>query len=191
MKTDLEKLKEECESCQKCSLATTRTKVVFGKGNINPSVLIIGEAPGKNEDLSGEPFVGAAGKVLDNLMAIAGLKNQYYVANILKCRPPNNRNPLKDEKKLCTPFLEKQISILSPKIIITLGNHATEFMLKDTFENYPGITKLRGTPINNKDGLTIFPTFHPAAAIYDNKKMVVIEEDFKTLGSILKDNKVL
>lgn len=186
----LEKLKKECEGCQKCSLHKSRTNIVFGRGSEHPRVMVIGEAPGKNEDLSGEPFVGAAGKKLDKLFVFAGLlPEDYYIGNILKCRPPNNRDPLEDEKKLCTPYLDKQIGILKPDIILTLGNHATKYMFGQSNINYPGITKVRGKIAFGKDGRQFFPTFHPAAAIYDKNKQVILEQDFKNLGKILRDMK--
>ncbi|MEG2557997.1 MAG: uracil-DNA glycosylase, partial [Raoultibacter sp.] len=127
----LEELRMQVEACQKCALAQGRTQTVFGAGDPNARVMIIGEAPGKNEDLQGEPFVGAAGKYLNELLGYAGLvREDIFIANVLKCRPPSNRNPLPEEIELCAPFLREQTRTIDPDIIVTLGNFATKFILK-------------------------------------------------------------
>jgi DNA polymerase len=184
--SELEELKIICEHCQRCDLARTRTKVVFGRGNEHPLVVVCGEAPGAKEDSTGEPFVGAAGKKLDELFTKAGLTpDDYYILNTIKCRPPENRDPSDAEKAACLNYLDEQIALLDPEIIVTLGNHATKYMLED--ENYPGITALRGKPTVGRGGRRFFPTFHPAAAIYDRSKMSTLEEDFAELGRIVRE----
>ncbi|NLG10542.1 MAG: uracil-DNA glycosylase, partial [Coriobacteriaceae bacterium] len=131
----------EVDGCRRCQLCETRTTIVFGVGNPDAEVMFIGEAPGKQEDLGAEPFIGAAGKYLNSLLGIAGLKREeIYIANILKCRPPQNRNPLPEEIEACTTFLRDQVRAVNPDILVTLGNFATRFILKTD----RGITGLRG-----------------------------------------------
>lgn len=186
--SELDDLKKKCENCHLCPLARTRIKVVFGKGSENPKIVCCGESPGRNEDETGLPFVGAAGKVLDGLFAKAGLtEKDYYVLNTVKCRPPENRDPTDAEKEICTKWLDKQIAILNPDIILTLGNHATKYMFGQSGIDFPGITAVRGKLAIGKDGRKYFPTFHPAAAIYDRSKMEIIENDFAELKKILTE----
>lgn len=143
--------------------------------------MIVGEAPGKNEDLTGEPFVGAAGKMLDSMLARAGIKRRdVYIANICKCRPPSNRNPKRAEIDACTPWLRQQLELVRPDCVITLGNFATRFIL----QTKEGITSLRGR-VHTVDGLSVLPMFHPAACIYDRSKVAALEADFDLLGTIL------
>ena len=180
----LNELREQVSACHKCPLAEGRTQTVFGAGNPNARVMIIGEAPGKNEDLQGVPFVGAAGKKLDALLEIAGLDRErdVFIANVLKCRPPSNRDPKAEEIEMCSPFLRDQTRTIDPQVIVTLGNFATKFILKTEV----GITQLHGK-VQHAGKFTVFPIFHPAAAIYDRKKQVALEEDFATLGRILNE----
>ena len=167
--------------CRRCELCEGRTHVVFGDGSPDAKVLIVGEAPGKNEDLQGKPFVGAAGKYLDELLAIAGLeREEVYIANVLKCRPPGNRNPKPEEIQACADYLREQTRIISPEYIVTLGNFATKFILRTDV----GITRLRGT-LQRAGRFKVFPVFHPAAAIYDRSKQPVLEDDFAKLGELL------
>jgi DNA polymerase len=143
--------------------------------------MLVGEAPGRSEDVRGEPFVGAAGRLLDELLASAGLKRDtVYIANILKCRPPANRNPQTIEIKTCTPFLRDQIRLVNPDVLVTLGNFASRFMLETT----EGITQLRGT-VRHHEQLMVLPVFHPAAALYDSSKRGVLFEDFELIGRLL------
>lgn len=159
----LEKLFQTVKNCQKCPLYKSRTHLVFGKGNPKTKLMLIGEAPGREEDLRGEPFVGAAGKLLTTLLNEVGIKREeIYITNILKCRPPRNRDPLPEEIKACIPILQAQIQIISPRIICTLGKFATQTLL-NTEE---GIAKLRGKLLKFKEGILLIPTFHPAACIY-------------------------
>lgn len=180
----LNELREQVSACHKCPLADGRTQTVFGAGNLNARVMIIGEAPGKNEDLQGVPFVGAAGKKLDALLEIAGLDRErdVFIANVLKCRPPSNRDPKAEEIEMCSPFLREQTRTIDPQVIVTLGNFATKFILKTEV----GITQLHGK-VQHAGKFTVFPIYHPAAAIYDRKKQVALEEDFATLGHILNE----
>ena len=174
-------IEEQVAQCRRCPLCDGRTQTVFGVGNPEARVLFIGEAPGKNEDLQGEPFVGAAGKYLNELLAIAGLtRDEVYIANVLKCRPPGNRNPRPEEIEVCAPFLREQTRTIDPEFIVTLGNFATKFVLKTDM----GITRLHGT-LQQAGKFKVFPIFHPAAALYDGSKRIALEDDFTTLGELL------
>ena len=177
----LDELKQQVEACHACPLAEGRTNIVFGVGNPDARVMIIGEAPGKNEDLQGEPFVGAAGQFLNELLAVAGLKREdVYIANVLKCRPPGNRDPQVEEIQTCTPFLREQTRTISPDYLVTLGNFSTKFVLKTDV----GITRLHGQ-LQQAGKFKVFPIFHPAAALYDPKKREMLMEDFAKLGRLL------
>ena len=165
-------------------MCDTRTNAVPGKGNPNADVILIGEAPGKNEDQKGEPFVGSAGKILNDMLDSAGIKrNDVYITNIVKCRPPNNRVPTKDEEDSCLDFITQEIEIINPKIICVLGNTAYNTLLGGK-----EITKNHGKVIEN-DGKKYFVTFHPAATIYNQKLVNELKKDFKKLAELLKDRK--
>ncbi len=156
-------LADEAASCSRCRLAATRSQVVFSDGNARSSLFLIGEAPGREEDLQGRPFVGRSGKLLDKLLweEMNITRDNYYIANIIKCRPPDNRNPLPDEVSACRHFLVGQISLIAPKVIIALGNFAAKTILCSE----EGITKLRGNVFDMNVGnvnLKIVPTFHPS-----------------------------
>lgn len=167
--------------CRKCGLCETRTNVVPGSGNPHAKVMFIGEAPGKNEDLQGKPFVGAAGQTLDGQLERIGLaRESVYIANILKCRPPNNRDPAPDEIQACTPWLREQIKAIHPTVLVTMGNFSTKFVLQTT----TGITHLRGQ-VQVTGPFRVIPTFHPAAAIYDRSKVAALESDFDLLRLLL------
>ena len=179
----LEEIRAQVEGCRRCPLADGRTQTVFGVGNPSARVLIVGEAPGKNEDLQGEPFVGAAGKFLNELLGIAGLRREdVFIANVLKCRPPGNRDPRPEEIELCTPYLREQTRTINPEFIVTLGNFSTKFILKTEV----GITRLHGT-LQRAGRFKVFPIFHPAAALYDGSKREALENDFATLGQLLRE----
>lgn len=176
----LDDLRMRAESCTACPLSETRTRTVFGCGPSDARVMLVGEAPGKNEDEQGLPFVGKAGHQLDELLSLAGLsRDLVFIANVLKCRPPKNRNPRRDEIAACSSFLEGQISAIDPLVIVTLGNFPTRFVLgsKD------GITELRGREFS-VDGRVVIPVYHPAATIYDRKKLPVLEDDFRFIGRV-------
>jgi uracil-DNA glycosylase family 4 len=179
-----EKLKEfyyRVKNCSSCELGSTRINFVFGSGNANASILFIGEAPGKNEDLQGKPFVGQAGKILDGLLAGIGLsRNEVFIANVLKCRPPENRDPAIDEINTCKQYLFEQIEIIDPAIICTLGKYSTQLILNTT----EGITKLRGN-IFKINGRLVLPINHPAAALYAPSRISVLKEDFSRIKSVL------
>lgn len=175
---DLAKNTEICKNCK---------NVVVGKGNLGASILFVGEAPGRNEDEQGLPFVGAAGRNLDKLLAGAGLSlNDVYVTNILKCRPPENRDPLPDEVKAHTPWLMRQIKEMKPKVICSLGNHATKFFLSgcnpEGMDEQPGITSIHGkVRMIEIDGMKVklIPLFHPAAIIYNQRLKAEWEKDME------------
>ena len=178
----LEEISALAQACHACTLADGRTQTVFGVGNPHARVMLVGEAPGKNEDLQGEPFVGAAGQNLNAMLESAGLKREeIYIANVLKCRPPSNRDPRPEEIELCTPFLREQTRTINPEYIVTLGNFATKFILKTDL----GITRLHGK-LQRAGRFKVFPIYHPAAAIYDKAKQAALEEDFATLGRMLR-----
>lgn len=180
--TNLQELEKIVKNCQHCPLKETRTNVVFGVGSPNADLMFIGEAPGYHEDLKGEPFVGAAGRLLDELLiSILGLtRKEVYIANVLKCRPPGNRDPLPEEVEHCLPFLLKQIDLIDPAVISTLGNHAARAILKKPVN----ISKIHGQAVAS-DNRWIFPTYHPAAALYTATIKKLLEEDFKKLGELL------
>ena len=168
--------------CHKCTLGETRTNVVPGAGNPRAKIMFIGEAPGKNEDLKGQPFVGAAGNLLNQLLERIGLEREdIYIANILKCRPPKNRDPRPDEIDACVPWLREQIKAVHPTILVTMGNFSTKFILQTT----TGITQLRGK-VRKTGPFRVIPTFHPAAAIYDRSKITALEEDFDLIRELLE-----
>lgn len=180
--SDLDGLCAWIGDCHRCPLGDTRTTLVFGTGDPHARLMLIGEAPGRNEDLRGEPFVGAAGHLLDELLESIGLqRDDVYIANILKCRPPGNRDPLPEEVATCTPFLTEQVRLIDPLVVATLGNHATRFVL-DTARP---ISALRGR-LFEKDGRRIVPIFHPASALYDRSKAQVLFEDFQRLKVVLE-----
>jgi uracil-DNA glycosylase len=178
----LEALSEHVGDCRRCPLAATRTRLVFGVGDPHARLMLIGEAPGKNEDLTGEPFVGAAGKLLDELLASIGAdRPQVYIANVVKCRPPGNRDPEPLEIDTCAPFLARQTELIAPDVIVTLGRFAAHAVLK---VNTP-ITAIRGK-LFHREGREIVPVFHPAAALYDGSKRDVLFDDFKRIRVVLQ-----
>ena len=155
-------IEAEARECVRCPLAESRTQVVFGVGNPSADLMFVGEAPGREEDLKGEPFVGRAGKLLDQLvLEEMGLtRDSCYVGNVLKCRPPGNRDPKPEEIESCRPYLEAQIELIDPSVLVTLGNFATKLLLNTT----QGITKVRGQTYRYR-GAALVPTFHPSAAL--------------------------
>lgn len=180
----LDEIRAVLGDCRLCQLCQTRTNIVFGVGNPHARVMFVGEAPGKNEDLQGEPFVGRAGENLNGILSLAGLRREeIYIANVLKCRPPGNRNPAADEVLACSPFLREQIRSIWPDIIVTLGNPATHFVLKTEV----GITKLRGR-FHQMGHFTVMPTFHPAAALRNPAWQELLEADFRMLGQYLAEH---
>ncbi len=173
----LNELRSITNKCTRCELSRGRTNVVFGHGNPRADLMFIGEGPGFNEDKQGLPFVGAAGKLLTKAIEAIGLKREeVYIANIVKCRPPNNRNPKSGEIEKCLPFLRWQVKIIAPKIIVCLGSVSAKTIIDKDFK----ITKGRGQWIEKK-GIKIIPTFHPAAILRDENKKRPFWEDFKKI----------
>lgn len=172
-----EALEHDCKNCLECSLWETRTNVVFGVGNQNAEVLFIGEGPGANEDAQGVPFVGRAGHLLDDMLEIIGLKrDDVYIANIVKCRPPENRDPLGVEQDACIGYLRRQVALLRPKIIVCLGRIAAMRIIKPDFK----ITREHGQWFE-KNGFQMMAVYHPAALLRDPRRRPESFEDFKGL----------
>ena len=158
----LDALRDEALGCTRCPLAATRTQVVFGVGDADADLMFVGEGPGAEEDKQGIPFVGRAGQLLTRLIEGIGFtREQVYIANVVKCRPPGNRDPQPEEIEACRPYLEGQLAFLRPRVVVTLGNFATKLLL----ETKDGITKLRGKEFPYRDGAVLIPTFHPAAVL--------------------------
>ncbi len=178
---NLDELRIQAEACTACVLSETRTNVVFGAGSPLARVMFVGEAPGKSEDEQGVPFVGRAGQLLTTLLEEIGLtRGDAYIANVLKCRPPNNRDPRQDEIDSCKGYLRSQIDLIDPAVVMTLGNFATKLLLRtDT-----GITRLRGRVYPWWRGMLV-PTFHPAAVLRDPRRMDEIRADFDLARRVL------
>lgn len=176
MNEALRELESVAKVCTLCRLSETRTQVVFGTGDPQAELMLIGEAPGFNEDQQGEPFVGAAGQLLTRLLAEIGLaREDVYIANVIKCRPPNNRDPLQDEIDCCKDYLRGQITLVDPKVVMTLGNFASKLLLRTE----TGITRLRGRTYPWWQGRLLVPTFHPAAALRSGNKLIAeMQDDF-------------
>lgn len=177
-------LRSACLTCQKCALADTRTHVVFGVGRTDAEVVLIGEGPGENEDLTGEPFVGKGGKLLDDMLSLIGLDRtkNIYIANIVKCRPPHNRDPLNTEQEACIGWLRRQIDLIDPKLIICLGRIAAMVLIKPDFK----ITKEHGQWFQ-VDGREVMALFHPAALLRDPRRRPETFEDLKALEQKIKE----
>jgi len=174
----LEKIAADVRGCPLCKLARTRKNAVPGEGQISAKIMFIGEAPGRSEDEKGKPFVGAAGRILDNLLKKAGIeRSQVFVTNMVKCRPPNNRVPEEDELVACRPYLDRQIALIKPKVICILGRTAYSSILGGT-----SITAHRGRIIE-RSGQKYFSTFHPAAVIYNKNLRSTLEADLKKLAA--------
>ncbi len=180
--TKLKNLKDQILKDGICpELASTATQLVFGDGNPDAQIVFIGEAPGKNEDLKGLPFVGAAGKFLDEMLATINLeRDDIYITNIVKYRPPNNRDPLPEEKSAFLPYLQQQMAIIQPKVIVTLGRHSMECFL-------PGlkISEVHGQA-KRKNGQVYLPLFHPAAALYNGGMRQTLLDDFATIPAVIE-----
>jgi DNA polymerase len=177
----------EASVCVACRLAQGRTQVVYGVGNSDADLLFIGEGPGYHEDKQGEPFVGAAGQLLNRMLAEIGTRREdVYIANVVKCRPPGNRDPLPDEIEACSPWLAEQVQLIDPHIVVTLGNFATRYVL----ERPASISRVRGQRFNWR-GRTVIPTFHPAAVLHGggeaSSQMQALRADFQTIKEALAD----
>ena len=185
--TALEEMSLEASTCTRCRLASGRTQVVFGAGNPDADIMFIGEGPGYHEDKQGEPFVGAAGQLLTKLLSEIGLgRGDVYIANVVKCRPPGNRDPLPDEIEACTPWLQGQIDSIRPRVIVTLGNFATRFIL----DRPTSISRVRGQRFD-VNGTTVVPTFHPAAILHgggeSSSQMQALRDDFAAIKRIAEE----
>ncbi len=184
MDSELETTRQKVIECTKCELSKTRTNAVPGKGNFQSDVIFVGEAPGRNEDKNGEPFVGIAGQRLNIALENAGVSREsIYITNVVKCRPPNNRVPTMSERNTCQDYLQKEISIIKPKIICILGNTAFNSILGGS-----EITKYRGK-IVKKDKQFYFLTVHPAATIYNQELITVLKEDIAKLFDLIRELK--
>ena len=178
-----EELKQECLNCRACALCETRTQVVFGVGDPNAEVLFIGEAPGANEDLRGEPFVGRGGKLLDDMMAMIGLKrSNIYITNSVKCRPPENRDPMNTEKDACRGYLRRQVKLMRPKIIVCLGRISAMELIREDFK----ITKEHGQ-FFEKNGVLMMALYHPAALLRNPNLKPYAFEDMKALQAKIRE----
>ena len=178
----LRELAEQIAVCPKCDLSKTRGRAVPGEGNPNADIVFVGEGPGFHEDQQGRPFVGAAGKFLDELLASIGLNRKgVYICNVIKCRPPGNRDPLPGEIAECKPWLDQQLEAIKPKVIVTLGRFSMT-------RYFPGqaISRIHGQP-RRIDGIMVVPMYHPAAALHQASLRRTIEDDFKKLPALVKD----
>jgi DNA polymerase len=185
MTRTLAEVAAEAADCIKCRLSAGRTQVVFGVGDPDADLMFIGEGPGFHEDKQGEPFVGAAGQLLTRMLGEIGLtREEVYINNVVMCRPPGNRDPQPDEIESCTPWLVERISIIQPKLIVTLGNFATKFVLQTSL----GITRVRGS-VHEWHGRRVIPTFHPAAILHGggekSNQFTLLREDFALIRATL------
>lgn len=187
---EINKIRKEIQNCKKCNLWKKRKNPVIGEGTVNAKVIFIGEAPGYKEDLLGRPFVGKAGKLLDELLQYIKLdRREVYITNILKCRPPKNRNPKSTEISACTSYLDTQIENIQAKVIATLGNFATSYILKKYQFKVEKIGKIHGKIYSIKSltfECSIIPLYHPAAAVYNPKVKSILMNDFKYIKKLLQ-----
>jgi len=178
---ELRRISEEVEACSKCPLHLTRRRAVPGEGNPNAEVMLIGEAPGEVEDETGRPFVGAAGKLLNSLLQDIGVdRSSLYITNVVKCRPPNNRDPTDEEINACKPYLIRQIAVVRPRRIVTLGRHSTKVILGLGGLRVSEISRVRGKVFRVAIAgveVEVYPTYHPAAALYNPSIKGVLKED--------------
>lgn len=182
----LKELEEDASHCTKCPLHMSRRQVVFGTGSPKTQVVLIGEAPGYWEDLRGEPFVGAAGKMLNALLELAGLsRDEVYITNVVKCRPPGNREPKEEEIRACSYYLDAQLDIISPKVTIMLGNHASVTVLGKYGLQFGSMFRSHGKVMEINERLFV-PMFHPAVALYRPDIKAIVEGDWRRLGEILR-----
>ena len=186
--TGLERLCQQAGGCERCpQLVASRSQVVFGSGNADAQLMFVGEAPGASEDRDGVPFVGASGKLLGDLLTgIGTTRDEVYIANVLKCRPPENRDPRSDEIANCSPFLRGQIELVEPIVVVTLGNFATKLLREDD----AGITAIHGQAELRSFGqrtVWLYPVFHPAAALYRRPNLELLRADFERLPQMIAE----
>ena len=180
---DWKELQDSCQNCTKCALCETRTNVVFGVGNQAADILFIGEGPGEQEDLQGEPFVGPAGKLLDDMMSIIDLdRKNSYIANIVKCRPPRNRDPLETEQEACIGYLRNQVALIKPKMIVCLGRIAAMKIIREDFR----ISREHGTWVN-RNGIWMTAIYHPSALLRDFTKRPETFEDLLSIREKMRE----
>ncbi|EDY35341.1 uracil-DNA glycosylase, family 4 [Aciduliprofundum boonei T469] len=180
----LEKIEKEIKECKKCPLYKTRKNAVPGEGGFQRRIMFVGEAPGRREDELGRPFVGSAGKFLDELLASIGLsRKDVYITNIVKCRPPGNRDPTDEEIKLCSPYLDRQIAIMKPRIICPLGRFSAKYILEKFGFEIGKISKIQGKVFEGN--ILILPMYHPAAALYHQNLKTELYKSFEVLKSLL------
>lgn len=184
---EIKEIEEEIKRCRKCRLWKNRKNAVPGEGNYSANLMLVGEAPGKTEDEQGRPFVGKAGQLLTETLQKNGIERKdIYITNVVKCRPPNNRNPMKDEIEKCFPYLKMQIEIIKPKFILTLGNFASQTILNFYGFKFESISKIRGEIFEGPlHGIKILPTYHPAACIYAPWLKEKFEKDIEKVASLL------
>ncbi len=184
----LEAVAEEVLSCKRCPLHATRTRAVPGEGDPCARVMFVGEAPGYNEDLQGRPFVGAAGNLLNEMLKLAGLnREEVFITNVVKCRPPNNRDPAEEEVEACKPYLLRQLKVIQPEIVVCLGRHSARVLFELAGLRFESIMRARGEPRRlTVSGLEILclPTLHPAAALYNPRLRNLLEADFRALSRL-------
>ncbi len=181
---ELERIREELGDCRRCPLWKHRTNLVFGEGNPCAKVMFVGEAPGEEEDRQGRPFVGLAGQLLTRLIEEVGWRREdVYIANVLKCRPPGNRNPREEEIEACSPFLLKQIDAIKPKVICALGTFSAQLLIGKKIP----ISRIRGRVLTGWKGYRVFPTYHPAYLLRNPKQKPVAVADFRTLRQMVED----
>lgn len=189
-KEDMKKIEKEIKNCKKCELWKTRNKPLVGDGSVDADILVIGESPGYYEDLKNKAFVGEAGKILDQLLNLINLKrDEIYITNILKCHPPKNHNPSRHEIDSCSNYLYRQINIIKPKIIMTLGKYASKELFVRFNLEFSKISELHGKVFEaetNFGKVKIIPLYHPAVACYNNEMIGVLKDDFRKLRNIIK-----
>ena len=191
-KWGLDEIADEIISCRKCGLWRNRTNAVPGEGNPRSRIMFIGEAPGRQEDIQGRPFVGRAGELLTKLINSIGMdREEVYITNVVKCRPPNNRDPTEEEINTCLPYLRRQIAAIDPEIIVTLGRHAAKTISREAGIKFRGITRERGRLVKamlyGRERI-LFYTYHPAAALYNPNLEDTLKRDFEKLKDLIKSS---
>ena len=187
----MDELIHQIRECRKCTLWKKAKNPVPGEGDLNTSLMMIGEAPGYHEDIKGQPFVGSAGRVLDELLMSIGIKrNEIFIGNIIKHRPDENRDPNEEEIKACGSYIERQIQIIKPRLIVTLGRHSTKYVMSNVDIEFRGISEIRGKVFEKHlfgIRLKIMPTFHPAATLYNPTYRNFLENDFQMINKLLEE----
>ncbi len=182
-------LVEEIKGCRKCPLHETRTNPVPGEGSLDAEIMFVGEAPGRREDETGRPFVGAAGRLLTELLEMIGLRREeVFITNVVKCRPPNNRDPRDEEIRACSPYLIRQIQLIRPRVIVALGRHSARFLFGEAGLRWGSMSSMHGKSYDAVVAgvpVKLMATYHPAAALYNPRLRGVLEEDFRRLRLLL------